>query len=292
MGRTWRLVILLASLLGLSLPAGLAAQTRDMRFALRHASLNATVYGASDASATLIALPGSGSDNSRYQDLGELLAAAGYRMVALNQRGIAGSTGNLENLTLHDYAADVIAVMDALELPRAHLMGWALGNRIARVVATDYPERVISVVLLAAGGLVPPTADPGDLNRLLAEADIPATEKFSLARDTLFSPQTDDAKVWTFVNELHYWNAGRAGQTAANRATPQEQWWAGGSAPLLIIQGLDDRTAPVANGRQMREAYPERVELVEIPGAGHLMGFEKPRETANAILEFLARHSN
>ncbi len=59
---------------------------------------------------------------------------------------------------------------------------------------------------------------------------------------------------------------------------------------MLIVQGLDDVTAPVANGRQMKETEGDRVELVEIADAGHLMAFEKPQETADAVIAFLHRH--
>ncbi len=210
-------------------------------------------------------------------------------MVALNQRGIKGSNGELQNLTMHDFALDVASVIDSFGLSKAHLMGWAMGNRISRATATHFPEKVATVTLLAAGGLVPATAAPGELNRLLAEPDLEYAEKIRLARNTLFSPATDAAKVREFVDELRYWPAGRDAQTAANRATPQEEWWSGGVAPMLIVQGLDDVTAPVANGRQMKETEGDRVELVEIADAGHLMAFEKPQETADAVIAFLKR---
>ena len=125
-----------------------------------HARLNAFIWESNLANAeTIIALPGSGSDVTRYRYIAPFLAEAGYRLVAVNQRGIMGSSGTLENLTLHDYAADIIAVADALDLEKFHMMGWALGNRISRTVATDFPDRVASVTLLAAGGLVTPLTE-------------------------------------------------------------------------------------------------------------------------------------
>jgi len=144
-------------------------------------------------------------------------------------------------------------------LEKAHLMGWAMGNRISCATATYFPDRVATVTLLAAGGLVPATAAPGELNRLLSDANLPEEEKLQLARRTLFSPATEDAKVREFVAELRYWPEGRNAQTSANRATPETEWWSGGVAPMLIIQGLDDTTAPVGNGRQMKETEGERM---------------------------------
>ena len=286
---------LLAALSGILLIAGQARaaeparEPEDLVIELGDVTLTAWAWGDRDRD-LVIALPGSGADNTRYRDLGSLVADAGYFFVAVNQRGIKGSTGNLDNLTLHDFAGDIVKTMDHFDKSRAHLVGWAMGNRIQRMVATDYPERVASVTLLAAGGLVPSTAAPSALNRLLAESDIPVAEKIALARETLFAAATDDQRVRQFVEQLTYWPEGRDAQRDANRSVPREVWWAGGASPMLIVQGLEDSTAPVGNGRQMKETYGDRITLVEIPDAGHLMGFEKPQETAAAIIEFLARH--
>jgi pimeloyl-ACP methyl ester carboxylesterase len=74
---------------------------------------------------------------------------------------------------------------------------------------------------------------------------------------------------------------------AATRSAPLEAWWSGGKAPMLVIQGLEDRMAPLGNGRALREQFADRVELVELPNAAHLMALERPAEAAAAILAFL-----
>ncbi|GIS50942.1 MAG: hypothetical protein Ct9H90mP25_3760 [Gammaproteobacteria bacterium] len=104
----------------------------------------------------IFALPGSGADVSRYKDLGPILADAGYQLIAINQRGILGSNGNLEKITLRDLANDVIAIADKMGIEKFHMAGWAFGNRTSRMLATAYPERLASLILIAAGGLGPP----------------------------------------------------------------------------------------------------------------------------------------
>ena len=83
----------------------------------------------SEDAETIFALPGSGADVSRYKDLGPILADAGYQLIAINQRGILGSNGNLEKITLRDLANDVIAIADKLGIEKFHMAGWAFGNR-------------------------------------------------------------------------------------------------------------------------------------------------------------------
>ena len=268
-----------------------AADRSERSIDIGHAQLQVEIWDSGySQQETIIALPGSGGDISRYKYLAPLLADAGYRVIAVNQRGIMGSTGELDGLTLHDYAQDVVAIIESLGLEQAHLLGWALGNRTSRVVATDHPERVASISLIAAGGLVKPLTIEGELGKLLGEATLSETEKFALARRTLFSPHSDDEIVLDYVRGLKYWPDARRSQSQANRNTPLEQWWAGGAGPMLIVQGVDDKTAPPENGRRMKTEFGERITLVNLEGAGHAMGLEKPGETAAAILSFLEKH--
>lgn len=270
-----------------------AAGDPTFRFVdIGHARLNVAEWLPPENGGELIlALPGSGGDFSRYKLIAPLLADAGYHVVVINQRGIMGSTGNLEDLTLHDLANDVIAVADSFGADRFHMMGWAFGNRTSRMLATDYPNRVASVTLIAAGGLVPALTERGELSRLLGEPDLTEDEKVYLARRTLFSPATDEAVVLDYARSLQYWPEARRAQQQANRNTPVEEWAAGGTGPLLMVMGEDDLTAPVENGHLMKAEHGDRLELVILPDAGHTIGLEKPRETVAAILKFLERHT-
>ena len=147
-------------------------------------------------------------------------------------------------------------MIDATGAP-AHLVGRAFGNRVARCTAMDFPARVKSLTLLAAGGLVPARApDPSAVRARPRPA-------------------------------LRYWRAaGRAHEHAA-RVTPLAEWWSGGSAPMLVVQGLEDHIAVPENGRRLAADYPERVRLREIPAAGHGVLFERPQEVIAEVLAFL-----
>ena len=239
---------------------------------------------------TIIALPWGGGSAAGYRYIGPLLAKAGYRLIALNPRGIHGSTGDYGNLTLHNYARDVAMVIESLKVNRVHIMGWALGNRVARTVATDYPLKVGTVSLLAAGGLVQPATSLEDLGRLMRERDMPLEEQLEIARSGMFSPKASETLIIEFLKNSGNWREAHAARSAANQATPLAEWWAGGIAPMLIVQGLDDKVAPPENGRRMLEEFGDRVTLIEIEEAGHVMGLERPLETANAIVEFLVQN--
>ena len=59
---------------------------------------------------------------------------------------------------------------------------------------------------------------------------------------------------------------------------------------MLVIQGEVDRIAPIANGHLLRDESPDRVSVIDIPGAGHAVLHEKPDEVAEAILHFLEQY--
>ena len=173
----------------------------------------------------------------------------------MNPRGVGASRGELDGLTLYDLATDVAGVIDHVG-GSAHLVGRAFGNRVARMVATSYPGRVRSVVLLAAGGLFAPNrSEPGPEARLRSE--------------------------------LRLWRDAARSQHAASRRTDVADWWNGGIAPTLVIQGLDDRAAPPENGRALAAEHPGRVRLVEIERAGHNPMADQPEIVIPQIVAFL-----
>jgi pimeloyl-ACP methyl ester carboxylesterase len=66
-----------------------------------------------------------------------------------------------------------------------------------------------------------------------------------------------------------------------------EEWWGAGTAPLLVIQGLDDEIAPPDNGYALREQFGDRVRIIDLPRAGHFLLLEQPEAVTHAIAEFV-----
>ena len=89
--------------------------------------------------------------------------------------------------------------------------------------------------------------------------------------------------------DLRGWISAEAAkaQSAAIAATPLEDWWLGGTAPMLVVQGLDDRLAVPANGRRLVEEIGDRGRLVEIANAGHVLVMEQPQAIAGQLVPFL-----
>ena len=93
-----------------------------------------------------------GRPASDFDELSTSLIAAGYSTIRPQPRGIGGSTGPMNGLSLRDLAADAMATADDGPII---VIGHDFGQRVARMVAALYPDRVESVVMLGAGGKVP-----------------------------------------------------------------------------------------------------------------------------------------
>jgi pimeloyl-ACP methyl ester carboxylesterase len=218
-------------------------------------------FGSLGTGTPVVMVPGrGGAGTEQFVALGTAVAAAGYRAVAINLRGVGLSRGPLENLTLHDFARDVAAVVTTVGSP-AHVVGRAIGNRVARCLAVDHPETVKSLCLIAAGGLVTRHVD---------------------------TPPSGNKRNPPPGLRLTHWQQAGIAQMKAAKATSLEDWWSGGEAPMLVIQGLDDRTAVPENGYSLRREYPDRVRLRDVPNSGHLVLYEQPNIVIPEILTFLA----
>jgi pimeloyl-ACP methyl ester carboxylesterase len=106
--------------------------------------------------------PSLGRAAQDFEDLGNRVAATGYRVVLINPRGIGDSTGPMDNTSLRDLGADVWIIADALQIDRAFVLGQNFGNRVSRTASSLQPDRVIGLMLLAAGGEIEPEKEVWD----------------------------------------------------------------------------------------------------------------------------------
>ena len=255
--------------------------TQTQMVQVGQANLECTIYGSGDA---LVLLANAGCSTSYFDKFGQHLASTGLQIVAINMRGVGRSQGPLEWATLHDLAADVAGVIKALGCGPAHVLGHAFGNRIARCLAADHPALVRKVILLAAGGLFGPPTPLGSAFRNTDEAKLSGPEGVALGARWL-SPASDPC----VLAPVECWPKVHLAHLATSQRTRVEDWWAAGTAWLLVIQGLDDEAAPPANGYALRDQLGERVQLVDIPRAGHFLVLEQPDAVIKAVGNFIHR---
>lgn len=228
----------------------------------------------------VLLLPSVGRDVEDFYPVAHLLAARGCRAIMPTPRGMGDSTGPLENISLHDLARDVIAVLEHDGGSAAVVAGHAFGNWIARVAALQYPEQVKGVVVLAAAHKNFPPELRDHIDKCMDQT-LPQDERLHYVQATFFSPG-HDASAW-----LEGWHPHVAqAQRRASAATPSG-WWTAGRVPVLDVQAENDVFAPRAGAHLLQaELGADRVSIVVIPEAAHALLPEQPEAVAVALETF------
>jgi pimeloyl-ACP methyl ester carboxylesterase len=231
----------------------------------------------------IVLLPSLGRDSEEFDPLAAQIAAAGFRVLRPQPRGFGHSAGPMEHMTLHDYARDVASVIEHENAGPAIVAGHAFGHFVAKMTAVDFPELVRAVVLVAAAQK---NIDP-EVRRWLAIATDgaqPESERVKYLQKVFFAPG-HDPRIW--LTGFH--PAVQRAEEMARDATAQQEYWAGGTAPLLDIQAEHDPYRPRSTSDELaREFGAKRVTVVVIPNASHALPVEQPRAVGDAIVAYAA----
>lgn len=262
---------------------------------------------------TVLLLHGRNFPSSYWQPVIAALSAGGYRVVAPDQLGFGKSSKPVAPFSFDTMAAETVALLDALNLPRVDVVAHSMGGMLAVRLARNAPARVNSLVLEAPIGLedyrfsVPPVSND-TLLRIEADANaesyrrqlmtnyalsLPASaiEPFVSLRERVKGSGEYPRWLQSFVNSYQIiW-----GQPVVHEIPLV-------SAPTLFVMGGNDRNAPgkpfapaelrgkmgdnAGHARTLAAAMPNgRAEV--LPGIGHLVHMEATERFNDLTLTFL-----
>jgi non-heme chloroperoxidase len=231
------------------------------------------------------------------------LEAAGYRVVSYDRRGFGRSDKPRTGYDYDTFADDLQAVIEALDLRDATLVGFSMGGgEVARYVSRFGTDRIRSVVFAAAvppylaktddnpdGPLDDETAKGMESGLKSDEAsfyDGFITQFFSAGGElTVTEQQRQDALALTRQADRH----AALGAMAAFGTTDFREDLAKVTVPTLVIHGDSDGIVPVeGSGRRTHEAIAGS-ELHVIAGGPHGINVSHADEFTEALLAFLAK---
>lgn len=237
----------------------------------------------------IILLPSLGRGQDDFAELAQLLATRGFKVIRPHPRGIKASKGPMSGLTLQDLAADVAAVIGAEGHANAIIAGHALGNFIARMTASIYPELVRGVALLAGSPGKTPSGEPAipvDVMESVSQSgnlDLSEAERIRHLQKAFFAPG-NDCRSW-----LQGWYPEtKKMQLEAWHATPVDAFFSAGNAPVLDLQAGLDTVAPRHLAGFLKSELGDRVTVVVISGAGHALIPEQPEAVCQALADWAA----
>lgn len=232
--------------------------------------------------------------------LAEPALADQYRLLSYHRAGYAGSSNVEGPVSMALHAEHCRRLMRKLGIERAHIVGHSSSAVVALQMALDSPEAVHTLVSMEAARPVPSTEIQAEFLRSVTE---PAVQLYR-AGDTVgaidvwcrgvFGPdyrapldqtlpgafdQTVAEADAFFQQELPALRQWELTQKDASRITQ----------PVLLVLG--ERSVPTfPERRDLLLAWLPNAETFDVPGATHLLHLERPRETAEGLAAFFARH--
>jgi pimeloyl-ACP methyl ester carboxylesterase len=245
----------------------------------------------------VVLLPGTAVDHTVFLP-GEQIPtlAQQFRVIAVDPRGTGESTRPDADYGAADLAGDVIALLDALSVERAHIVGLSMGATLAARVAAEHPERVSGLVLyhpwswtdeflhrmFTIWRFLYAEADPvvfgqATLWWLLSRQFILAQPEVvdGIAADVFAGPNAPDRRDYVRHVDINLAHDLRA-------ALPSI------IAPTLVVTGEDDRVIPSAYSEEVADAIPGAdYHLFTGPGSSHALFLERAAELNALTVKFL-----
>ena len=218
---------------------------------------------------------------------------ANFRTIAVDFRGHGETPVPRRAYKIADLVADIAAILDREKVSRATLVGLSIGATVAMEFALAHPERCEGLVLMGADA-----APDGGVSAM---------------RNALFCKLVRVFGMHTFVldgvakvlfgatfrregGELYRVYRARLAALPRRAASYAMKAWSGRrplveplrkiTVPTLVVVGDEDVSCPLPCAEQIVKTLPGAT-LLRIPGAGHTMTAERPRETSAALLGFL-----
>ncbi len=269
------------------------------------ASIHVIVDGAADAPAVVLLHAGI-ADSRAWAAMTPHLVEAGYRVIRYDRRGFGRTV--TEDVEFSN-RADLVAVLDALGIGQAVLVGNSQGGQIAFDTAIEYPDRIAAVVGVAAGlggfdgGATDAEVELFERMDALDErldaagaAGDPATRQEIVDLDIAFwvdGPGQPADRVPTAVRDLvrvmdtvHY-APGRVHGQAVPLRPPAAERLADLRQPVLAVAGALDASEVVATAKHLGATAPAATAAIW-PDVAHMIGLEAPERLAALIIGFLA----
>jgi 3-oxoadipate enol-lactonase len=258
---------------------------------LKRAEAPSLFYQIEGAGPPVMLIHGVGADGSSWDAIAPALVPR-FTVLRLDLRG-HGRSGHIDNeLGLGDFVSDVIDVLDATDIPRAHIVGFSLGGMIAQALALDHASRVDRLVLLSAvaGRTEQERARVQDRLEILRTQGIAAISGAAQQRwftDGFIARYPELVRTRMEQLQRNHPASYAAAYTVFSTSDLGERLHAI-DRPTLVATGEHDVGSSTRMARLMQQRIRDS-ELQIIPGLKHSVLTEAPETIATMLLEFLAR---
>jgi 3-oxoadipate enol-lactonase len=214
-----------------------------------------------------------------------------FDVITYDHRGIGHSGPVTEPFTIAELAEDAVALLDALEVETAHVLGISMGGMVAQELVLAAPDRVRTLAIGCSycGGPGAELADPADLGALFEAMQSGDRERaIRAAFEINVSPAFQTDEHYATFHEMALALPAPVPvillQAQAISTFATQERLSEVDAPTLVLHGDVDRMLPFPNGELIAARIPG-ARLERYAGVGHLFWAEDPDRTAALLRE-------
>lgn len=200
------------------------------------------------------------------------LISSGYRVVVIDSRGHGRSTRDMRPYTYELMASDVLAVMDALNLERAALVGWSDGACTALILADKSPARVAGVFFFACN------MDPSGTKEIEFGPTIQRCFNRHVKDYAQLSPTPDQFEQFTEA-------VGLMQRTQPNYSADD---LAQIRVSVAIVYSEHDEFIKREHAEYLARSIPD-AQFIYLPGVSHFAPLQRPEQFNTVMLAFLRK---
>ena len=247
----------------------------------QHANVNGAKiwyaeWGAGRPGTPVLLLHGGYGNSNYFGNLIPVLVQHGYHVIAMDSRGHGRSARTNEPITYHLMASDVMALLDALKVPKVSLVGWSDGGCIGYDLAINNPSRLARLFAFGADADVSGLKDGFDKSPVFSSylARVPGEYKRLSPTPTEWdSFNANISKMWETLPAY----------TAAQLASI--------SVPTTIADGQYDEGIKPEHNKYLAATIPG-ARLVILPNLSHFAMLQGPQMFNSAVLSFLSDYKS
>ncbi len=251
-----------------------------------------TYYEEAGSGEPLLLIMGVGGDLQAWA-LQVPVLAKHYRVITYDNRGAGRTSSPDKPYSIAQMADDAVALLDALGIQKAHVLGFSMGGYIAQELVLNHPERVNKLILLGTapgidgyGRTVVNTLVDVRRTNMSREQIVRNMSIWLYSADLLSDPSRYERAILNSVgNPYVQQDHAFIRQAQAILGFDARERLGGVKSPTLVVVGKEDILVPPRNSEALAKLIPGAT--LKVLSGGHVGCIEFPHEYNEAFIEFL-----
>ena len=231
-------------------------------------------FGSFGAGKPVVLLHGGLGHSGNWSHQIRALVDVGYRAIAIDSRGHGRSSRDARPYRYERLAADVIAVMDALAIDSAPIVGWSDGACTALIMANHYPSRVAAVLYFACNMDSSGTQDIEWPHTVIGRC-------FSRHKADYAALSATPDQFEAFVEAVSLMERTQPNYSADDLARID--------IPVTVAQSEHDEFIKPEHAAYLARILP-RAQLVTLSDVSHFAPIQRPAQFNQVLIDFLKAH--